>query len=349
MNTPRKLPLLLIFAQTLGCIGGDDDPADGASTDDGVQVSDVSTSLEILALNCNYRALFLTALEAADDFPENPPTHAEMYQVTDGCLEQVEQVLTDHGITLDFAGPFETDVNHRAILEAIHSMFFSPMFTPPLVDGAPPVFDINSDGNPYPSTLAAVIPVVPASYEYEIPASAYNEEIALTFMTTVTAIEDHTAFNAQKVAELVGTTVELHGQFDHRYTTDPQKTAALLAHEVAHSYLPGHKSCDVASASCGVAGFALDADCDCDYEQSTYWVEAAFAEAAALGRVVSFAPAANQPIDGGVAVVGHFPTARCVDAASHVTPFRETKPRCASLIYDLVEEIEANSSYWDGL
>ncbi|MEM6990818.1 MAG: hypothetical protein AAF721_09980 [Myxococcota bacterium] len=351
MSTKALLTTTILSTLAAGCIVDDEAPG-GAETvgyDEGVELSDLSTALEGLAISCNFRGLYLSALEAADDAPM-APSDAEMYTVTDFCLNQVEDLLLERGMTLDFAGPLETDTTHRAVLVGIHSMFFSPMFTPPGNGGVPSVFDIETGDNPYPASLTAVIPEVPASFEYEIPHGFYNVDIAHSFFGSVAAIEDHTDNGENKTARFEGGTLQLLPLFEVAgYLEDGPKTAALVAHEVAHSYLPGHKSCEVPSAQCGVAGFPLDATCDCDYEQSTYWVEAAFAEAAALGRVVSFAPVAQHPIDGGVAVAGYFPTARCEDAAEHVTPFRETHPRCDQVKWSLVKMIESASSYWEGI
>ena len=267
----------------------------------------------------------------------------------DACLEQLELTLTDLGIVLDFAGPLASDVNRRATLLGIHSLMFSPMFTPPPVTGVVPVYGVDSAEYPYPPFFDGMIPQVPATYEFDLTPGYYNTELALFFVEAVDAIEDHTDGANMAVADYQGGTVLLHTGFDHRYTEYPQRAAALLMHEAAHAQGLGHKSCDATAETC--AGYMSQAgdDCDCDYVLSAYWIEAAFAEAAALGRVVSFFPNADNPIDEGVAVGSYFPATRCEDTREHVTPFAASNPSCSLINIPMINAIEANSSYWNSL
>ena len=351
MNT-AKLPALCLSTVLLpACVIVDDE--NGPSTTTGIEdalVADTQTALTDLAAVCNYYALYFTNQEAAPDFAD-PPTGSELYTVTDECLVATEETLIALGMTLDFDGPLLTDPIHRTAIEGVHSLLFSPMFMPPpaMPGGVPSVYAVDTADYPYPETLASVLPVVPPSFEHELSPGSFNVAIATSFVTIVSGISDQTASGDSASARFEGGTIILLDGFPINYLGDAQATAALFAHEAAHEYTYGHKACDVQPAMCDPAPSELDDDCDCDYELSAYWVEAAFAEAAALGRSISFFPGASDPIDGGTAVGFNFPAQRCEDTRDHVNPFRFSRPQCSTINQPLIQMIEANSSYWEGL
>ncbi len=346
MHLRTPILSLAIAALVPACIDFDAE-ADSGGTGGEIEYAGLTASLETLAANCSFPSLYFAATEAAG--PLDQPPEWEKYQVTDACLAQVEQTLLDQGITLALNGPIETDSVRRGVLLGIHSMVFSPMFTPPVPAGGtlPSVYAIDTAQYPYPANTMSLVSEVPPSYAFVMPEGYYNVELAHLFFSTVTGIVDATNHDPGSTARYEQGVISLLGQFDRRYTRNPERTAALLAHELSHEFTYGHKACNVPSQSCGGEPSHPGDDCDCDYELSAYWVEAAFAEAAALGRVISFAPGATRPIDGGTDVAGYFPASRCQEAVKHVTPFRESMPDCDAVNVSLVDAIEAASSYWN--
>lgn len=117
-------------------------------------------------------------------------------------------------------------------------------------------------------------------------------------------------------------------------------------HEAAHEFTHGHQPCDPEILTCGLGPWPTDSECDCNVQVSAYWVEAALAEASALGRVVSFGPGATQPIDFGPNIRSHFPRRRCDDASKYVLPFAAAGPECATINNAMTDAIEANRNYW---
>ena len=351
MNTAKLAALFLTTTLLPACVIVDDDGGPYTTTGiDDALVADTQTALSDLALQCSYYQLYFSNQEAAPDFAD-PPTGSELYQVTDECLVATEQTLIDLGMSLEFDGPLLSDPVHRTAIEGVHSLIFSPMFMPPpaVPGGVPSVYAVDTEDYPYPETLASVLPVVPAAFEHELTPGSFNVEIATSFVAIVDGISDQTASGDSATARFEGGTIMLLDGFAVSYLGDAQRTAALLAHEAAHEYTYGHKACDIPPLECAPALSLPDNDCDCDYELSAYWVEAAFAEAAALGRSISFFPGAGDPIDGGTAVSFNFPAFRCEDTRDHVTPFKFSRPSCSTINGALVQMIEDNSTYWEGL
>jgi len=351
MNTAKLAALCLTTTLMPACVIIDNEGGMSTSIDVGeTLVADTQTALSDLAVQCSYYQLYFSNQEAAPDFAD-PPTGSELYEVTDDCLVATEQTLIDLGMHLEFDGPLLSDPVHRTTIEAIHSLIFSPMFMPPpaVPGGVPSVYAVDTPDYPYPETLASVLPIVPPSYEYELTPGSFNLEVATSFVAIVDGISDETASGDSATARFEGGTIKLLDGFAVSYLGDAQRTAALLVHEAAHEYTYGHKACDVQPDECAAAPSQLDHECDCDYELSAYWVEAAFAEATALGRSISFFPGADHPIDGGTMVRSNFPAQRCKDTSEHVNPFKFSRPVCSTINNALIQQIEDNSTYWEGL
>lgn len=346
---PSILTLCCLLAGSLmagGCILDDAEGVDVGETGDTIEPGDSVDAFEQLAASCSYPALFAAAYKEAEASIEGVPPHRHLYTVSDTCLQRTENTLVSLGITFTFDGPIETDPVHRTVVEGLHYMLFSPLFAPPPVDGVTPVFGLDPQ-YPYPSLVSGLVPEVPPTYEWVIPHGYYNEALAQFFREAVTEIVDGTDSGASKTAKYEAGVITLLDHFAALHLGDPAAAAGTLVHEAAHSQGLGHKYCSVSEDECAGAISALDATCDCDYELSAYWIEAAFREAAVLGREVSFAPDANEPVDGTSSLTSHYDTGRCEYAAEHVRPFQDSDPSCESIYASLIVAIEAASDYWD--
>jgi hypothetical protein len=173
MPVASRVLSLLTSTAVLGAIAGcpADDPELGGSTGDVPLEAVGQDVLSDLAHWCGYHEMYAHNVEAFDP----PPPGFDPYAITDSCREQLDQALAGPlNLELDIPEP---DVR-AAVLEGIHVLLFTPLFTPEPDGAAPAVFAYLGHSAPYPSALASVVPVVPATYAFEIPPGHYNPEIA---------------------------------------------------------------------------------------------------------------------------------------------------------------------------
>jgi hypothetical protein len=343
MRTPTRslfiLSSLALSTALAGCII-DDDPESGSTSIDAPPLTGVPESaLSDLASFCGYHEMYVANVEAFDP----PPPDFDPYAMTDACRDALEAALAGPlGLEIDIA---EEPVR-QVVLEAIHALLFTPLFTPVRTGDVPPVFVIGAESYPYPAALADIIPDVPPTYTFEIPPEHYNPEIAELLFLAVTRIDADLA-DSSATARFEGGTITLLGKFGPAFVTNPRKTAALLAHEAAHATGVEHIACSNTAKWCVTAVPTAGAACDCGYENSPYWLETALAQSLRLGRMISFGPGATDPIAPGVVASSSLDASICEEAKKHVITFRDAGTKCIDANDFLVQPLVAASDYWE--
>lgn len=355
----KRLIPLLALPLGAGCIIiDDDDPMGGGGTtvaSDPVE-GELSLDEEMAALAsvCSYHQLWMANQEAVLD----PNDAGDLYEITAGCRAELEGLLDRHMTFHNFEVPGGQEARDT-IVDGVHAYLFMPLFLPPTEPtlGAPAVFRGAGAAFPFPGTLVASIPPVPASYDFALTEDGYNAPQAQYLFELVQGFVFNPGSNPDgtTVARWLGGDIEVFGQFIAA-VNDPLHAAEVLHHEMSHASAPGHVPCAVDWQPDGQGGGGCfigpndTGDCDCGYPASAYWDGLAFHQAATLGGLISHHPATDEPILGGL-LVNRLSDALCVQAVMHIHQFEAEVVAapdftCSSANEFLIGELQANNAYW---
>ncbi|MBX2802497.1 MAG: hypothetical protein KTR31_32755 [Myxococcales bacterium] len=295
----------------------------------------------------------------------------DRYALTDVCRAELWPSLRD---SVYIEGIDAADLDDALVVENLmrgfHTLVYRPTFTPrrctDCETAEPLLFHVSNVELPISSWLRDSLDPVPETYTFELTPTTFNDELRVRFLESVRVITQHTDGTAIARYTRCGTLSDYCAEGDgilsvhHTLFGDPNRSAlelaGVLVHEASHAVMPHHigdgqTDPDTCSADLEVS---LPGNTrDCNIEESAYWAEFSYLQAATIGGLVSTYPGGaliqKSHIEADDVTAGWRLQAACEDAFTQIVQVQSDLARvsnCTAASDHVLHPLFSTNPFW---